>query len=71
MKKNHQWAVKSLVSEEVYTNRQEFLNYFYQAALKAITRHTRSTMLLRQRWMGKTEIFKTEQMSTLLDLIDD
>ncbi len=58
MKKNHQWAVKPLVPEEVYTDRQEFLDYFYQAALKAITRRTRSTVLLGQRRMGKTEIFK-------------
>ncbi len=58
MKKNHQWAVKTLVSEEVYTDRQEFLDYFYQAALKASTRRTRSTVLLGQRRMGKTEIFK-------------
>jgi len=58
MKKHHQWAVKPLVPEENYTDRQEFLNYFYQAALKAITRRTRSTVLLGQRRMGKTEIFK-------------
>jgi hypothetical protein len=52
------WAVKPSVSEEIYTDRQEFLDYFYQAALKARTRHTRSTVLLGQRRMGKTEIFK-------------
>lgn len=58
MKKHHQWAVKSLVPEEVYTDRQEFLEFFYQEALRAITRRARSTVLLGQRRMGKTEIFK-------------
>jgi hypothetical protein len=52
------WAIKPLVSEEIYTDRQEFLDYFYQAALKARTRRTGSTVLLGQRRMGKTEIFK-------------
>jgi AAA+ ATPase superfamily predicted ATPase len=58
MKTITNWAVKPSVSEEIYTDRQEFLDYFYQAALKARTRHTRSTVLLGQRRMGKTEIFK-------------
>ena len=52
------WAIKPLVAEEVYTDRQEFLDYFYQAALNAQTRRTGSTVLLGQRRMGKTEIFK-------------
>ncbi len=52
------WAIKPLVSEEVYTERQEFLDYFYQSALKARTRRSDSTVLLGQRRMGKTEIFK-------------
>ena len=57
-KKNAPWVVKPLVPEEVYTDRTEFLDYFYQAALKAATRRTMSTVLLGQRRMGKTEIFK-------------
>ena len=52
------WAIKPLVSEEVYTDRQEFLDYLFKAALKAKTRRTGSTVLLGQRRMGKTEIFK-------------
>jgi len=52
------WAIKPLVPEEVYTDRSEFLTYFFQAALKAKTRRTMSTVLLGQRRMGKTEIFK-------------
>jgi hypothetical protein len=52
------WAIKPLVSEEVYTDRQEFIDYFYQTALQARTRRTGSTVLLGQRRMGKTEIFK-------------
>jgi hypothetical protein len=47
-----------LVPEEIYTDRQEFIDYFYQAALKARIRRTGSTVLLGQRRMGKTEIFK-------------
>ena len=57
-KKNAPWVVKPLVPEEVYTDRTEFLDYFYEAALKAATRRTMSTVLLGQRRMGKTEIFK-------------
>jgi len=59
MKEHKQnWAIKPLVSEEVYTDRKEFLDYFYQYALKARTRRSCSTVLLGQRRMGKTEIFK-------------
>ncbi|MEE4356942.1 MAG: hypothetical protein V2I97_10760 [Desulfococcaceae bacterium] len=52
------WVVRPLVPEEVYTDREEFLEYFYNAALCAGTRRTMSTVLLGQRRMGKTEIFK-------------
>ncbi|VFN00675.1 MAG: hypothetical protein BECKG1743D_GA0114223_106181 [Candidatus Kentron sp. G] len=52
------WAVKPLVPEEVYTDRQEFLDYFHRVALEIRTRRTMSTVLLGQRRMGKTEIFK-------------
>jgi hypothetical protein len=52
------WAIKPIVPEEVYTDRQEFLDYLFKAALKARTRRTMSTVLLGQRRMGKTEIFK-------------
>ncbi len=55
---NRRWVVKPLVPEEVYTDREEFLEYFYQAALEASTRRSVSTVLLGQRRMGKTEIFK-------------
>ena len=59
MKSKHTpWVVKTLTPEEVYTDRAEFLEYFYQAALKAATRRTMSTVLLGQRRMGKTELFK-------------
>ncbi len=44
--------------EEVYTDREEFLEYFHNAALEAAGRRTMSTVLLGQRRMGKTEIFK-------------
>ena len=57
-KKNSNWAIRSLVPEEVYTDREEHLEYLYHAALDAIGRRTMSTVLLGQRRMGKTEIFK-------------
>lgn len=53
-----QWIVKPLVPEEVYTDRAEFIESLYQSALKAAHRRTWSTVLLGQRRMGKTEIFK-------------
>ncbi len=52
------WAVRTIVPEEVYTDRAEFLDFFYEAALNAAERKTMSTVLLGQRRMGKTEIFK-------------
>jgi AAA+ ATPase superfamily predicted ATPase len=57
-KKTKPWAIKTLVPEEVYTDRQDFLDYFYKIALEAQHRRTMSTVLLGQRRMGKTEIFK-------------
>jgi hypothetical protein len=57
-KKDSRWAIRPLVPEEVYTNRKEHLEYLYNAALDAIGRRTMSTVLLGQRRMGKTEIFK-------------
>jgi len=57
-KKNAPWVVKPLVPEEVYTDRAKFLDYFHHAALEAAHRRTMSTVLLGQRRMGKTEIFK-------------
>jgi len=52
------WAIRPLVPHEVYTDRQEHIDYLYNAALDAIGRRTMSTVLLGQRRMGKTEIFK-------------
>ncbi|MBV7337390.1 hypothetical protein KFU94_55995 [Chloroflexi bacterium TSY] len=52
------WVIKPLVPEEVYTDRMEFLEFFYTEARKAATRRTISTVLLGRRRMGKTEIFK-------------
>ncbi|KPA13336.1 ATPase domain protein, prokaryote domain protein [Candidatus Magnetomorum sp. HK-1] len=57
MNKN-QFAIKTLVPDEVYTDRKEFLDLFYEEALKAATRRSMSIVLLGQRRMGKTEIFK-------------
>jgi len=56
--KKNKWVVRPIVPEEVYTDREEFLEYFYNAALAAAKRRTMSTVLLGQRRMGKTEIFK-------------
>ncbi len=53
-KNNDNWIVETIVPEEVYTDREEFLEYFYNAAIDAATRRTTSTVLLGQRRMGKT-----------------
>ncbi len=52
------YAIRPVVPETVYTNRNEHLNYLYQAALNAIERRSMSVVLLGRRRMGKTEIFK-------------
>ncbi len=52
-----QCVLPSRVPEAVYTDRQEFLDYFYKLALQARTQRAMSTVLLGQRRMGKTEIF--------------
>ena len=57
-KANARWVIRPLVPEEVYTDREEHLEYLHKAALDAIGRRTMSTVLLGQRRMGKTEIFK-------------
>ena len=56
--KDHRCAIRPLVPKEVYTDREEDLEYFYNAAIDAVSRRTMSTVLLGQRRMGKTEIFK-------------
>jgi len=53
-----QFAIKTLVPDEIYTDRKEFLDLFCNEALKAATRRSVSMVLLGQRRMGKTEIFK-------------
>ncbi|MCP4753948.1 MAG: hypothetical protein GY866_23945, partial [Proteobacteria bacterium] len=56
MVQNRKRAIETLVPEEVYTDRTDFIDYFYNASLNAIGRRTMSTALLGQRRMGKTEI---------------
>jgi hypothetical protein len=58
MKSQLQWAIKPDVPEEVYTDRQTFIERFTLDAYEAIARRTMSIVLLGQRRMGKTEIFK-------------
>ncbi len=58
MSQNKKWAIEPLVPEAIYTDRKEFIDSFYRAALRAKSRRTISTVLLGQRRMGKTEIFK-------------
>jgi len=53
-------AIKTLVPDEIYTDRQEFIDFFYKGSINAIGRRTMSTVLLGQRRMGKTEIFIEE-----------
>lgn len=58
LKANDEWIVKTAVSEEVYTDREEFLEYFHKAALDAAGRRSMSAVFLGQHRMGKNEIFK-------------
>ncbi len=58
MNQNGKWAIEPLVPEAIYTDRKEFIDSFHRAALRAASRRTISTVLLGQRRMGKTEIFK-------------
>ncbi len=51
-------VIKTFVPADVYTDRQETLEYLHKAALAAAGRRTMSIVLLGQRRMGKTEIFK-------------
>ncbi|MDM8520791.1 hypothetical protein QUF64_12145 [Anaerolineales bacterium HSG6] len=53
-----QEAIKTLVPAEVYTDRQEYIDNLYDYALSAKSRRAMSMVLLGQRRMGKTEIFK-------------
>ena len=58
MKSKPEYAIKTIVPQEVYTNREEFLTSYYDAAILAKTRRSMSSLLLGMRRMGKTEIFK-------------
>jgi hypothetical protein len=58
MKSIHKYAIKPMVPNEVYTDREEFLTNYYDAAMLAKTRRSMSSLLLGMRRMGKTEIFK-------------
>ncbi|KPA12802.1 ATPase domain protein, prokaryote domain protein [Candidatus Magnetomorum sp. HK-1] len=58
MPPNKQWTIKPLVPDEIYTDRKEFLDYYFNAAIGAKKRKTMSSVLLGMRRMGKTEIFK-------------
>jgi hypothetical protein len=58
MKSTQEYAIKTIVPNEVYTDREEFLTTYYDAAILAKTRRSMSSLLLGMRRMGKTEIFK-------------
>jgi len=55
MKNQSQWVIKPDVPDEIYTDRQEFIEDFVKEAYEAIRRRTMSMVLLGQRRMGKTE----------------
>ncbi len=58
MLKESEWVIRPEVPDEVYTDRQEFIERFMKDAYEAAARRTMSIVLLGQRRMGKTEIFK-------------
>lgn len=49
------YIIRPGVPEEVFTDRQEFLDLFYDAALKAIRRRTMSTALLGLRQLPELD----------------
>lgn len=55
---NQKWIVKNRVSDDVFTNRVNFLDYYYRVSLQTSQRLTMSNVLLGYRRMGKTEIFR-------------
>ena len=52
------WIIRPQVPDEVFTDRDEHLNYFYKYALKTASGRAMSTVLMGRRRMGKTEIFR-------------
>ena len=58
MKSIQEYAIKTIVPNEVYTDREEFLTSYYDSAILAKTRRSMSSLLLGMRRMGITEIFK-------------
>ena len=50
---NHRWAIRPLVPEDVYTDREEHLEYLYNAAINATGRRTMSTV----HFVGQRRIY--------------
>lgn len=44
--KSTPWVIKPLVPDEIYVDREEFLDYFYKDAHRAVERSGMSTVLL-------------------------
>ncbi len=55
---NNKFAMRPMVPEAVFTDRREHIDYFHRSAMRAIERRSMATVLLGQRRMGKSEIFK-------------
>jgi hypothetical protein len=55
---SNQYILMPRVPEEIYTDRADLLEYYYKTALETANRKSMSAVLLGQRRMGKTEIFK-------------
>ncbi|RKZ47180.1 MAG: hypothetical protein DRR00_22415 [Candidatus Parabeggiatoa sp. nov. 3] len=58
MKKKSPWIIRPDVPDEVYTDREDIIERLLKDAYEGIARRTMSMVLLGQRRMGKTEIFK-------------
>jgi len=52
------WIVRPQVPDELFTDREEHLKYFYESALDTASKRSMSTVLMGRRRMGKTEIFR-------------
>ena len=58
METSKQWTLRTATPDEVWTDREWHMKYFFEWSLRAIERGMPSTVLLGQRRLGKTEIFK-------------
>jgi hypothetical protein len=66
MKTNNKWIIKPGIPEEIYTDRDHHLTYFYNAALRTASRRASSTVFL-----GLIEVVtKSRHLFPFTDIFD-